>query len=78
MHAGALVAVAVNGALTAAILVPVVGLSIGSIWVGWLRWPALVVGVVTGVVALVAGVTLGGRLLDRRWQEVLSTVSVTV
>ena len=76
--AAAVAALAVNGALTAAILVPVVGLSIGSIWVGWLRWPALAVGVVTGVVALVAGVTLGGRLLERRWPEVLSSVSVTV
>jgi ABC-2 type transport system permease protein len=76
--AGAVVALAVNGALTAAILVPVVGLSIGSIWVGWLRWPAPAVGLLTGVVALVAGVTLGGRLLGRRWPEVLSTVSVTI
>jgi ABC-2 type transport system permease protein len=75
---GALVALALNGGLTAALLVPVVGLSIGSIWLGWLRWPALAVGLLTGVVALVAGVTLGGRLLERRWPEVLSTVSVTI
>jgi ABC-2 type transport system permease protein len=67
-----------NAGLTAALMAPVVALSIGSIWVGWLEWPALAVGVVTGVVALVAGVNLGGRLLECRWPEVLSTVSVTV
>lgn len=74
---GAMLALAVNGAVSAVILVPVAALSIGSIWVGWLRWLALAVGVVTGVAALVGGVQFGGRLLERRWPEVLASVSVT-
>jgi ABC-2 type transport system permease protein len=74
---GALVALAANGIGTGVLLIPVVGLSIGSIWVDWLRWAALGVGVVTGVAALIAGVTLGGRLLERRWPEVLAAVSTT-
>jgi ABC-2 type transport system permease protein len=74
---GALVALAVNALVTGLLLVPVVGLSIGSIWVDGLRWAALAVGVATGVIALVAGLNYGGRLLERRWPEVLAAVSTT-
>lgn len=74
---GALAALVVNAVVTSALLLPVVGLALGSIWVDWLRWPALAVGVATGGVALIVGVNIGGRLLERRWPEVLATVSVT-
>lgn len=59
---------------TAVLSLPVVALAVGAIWVPWLGWLALPVGVGIGVVALVAGITYGGRLLDRRWPEVLAAV----
>jgi ABC-2 type transport system permease protein len=45
---------------------------LGHPWIGWLALP---VGVLTGLVVLRVGITQGGRRLDRRWPEVLRTVS---
>jgi ABC-2 type transport system permease protein len=41
-------------------------------WVGYLTIP---VGLLCGLVVLRLGVTQGGRLLDRRWPEVMAAVS---
>lgn len=72
---GSLVAVLLNTTATGVLVLPAVALSVASIWIGWLTWAALAVGVATGFVALVVGIRIGGRLLDRRWPEVLSAIS---
>ncbi|MDN5726675.1 MAG: hypothetical protein L0G99_12210 [Propionibacteriales bacterium] len=41
----------------------------------WWQWVALGVGIVSGVLCLRAGTRVGGRVLDRRWPEILSEVS---
>ena len=76
--AGALLALLVNGAVTVALNLPVLGLGLASIWVPWLRWPLLAAGLVVGAVVLRLGVGIGGRVLDARWPEVFATVSGTV
>lgn len=62
--------------LTAAVSLPTIGLVVGSL-VGpdWLGWIALPVAVVCGAAALVAGVRIGGKQLDRRGPELLASVS---
>lgn len=47
----------------------------GLIWRPWLGWLALPVGVASGLVVLRLGQAQGGRLLERRWPEVLAAVS---
>jgi ABC-2 type transport system permease protein len=54
---------------------PTIALVVGSIWVNWLGYLAVVVGLVSGVVVLRLGISLGGRMLDRRWPEVMHAVS---
>jgi ABC-2 type transport system permease protein len=54
---------------------PTIALVVGSIWVGWLGYLAVAVGLVSGVVVLRLGISLGGRMLDRRWPEVMHAVS---
>lgn len=44
-------------------------------WQAWLGWVALAVGLVSGVGACAAGIRLGGRIIDRRWPELLADVS---
>lgn len=62
--------------LTIAVSLPTIALVIGSL-VGphWLAWPALLVGLGSGIAALVVGVRLGGRGFDRRGPELLASVS---
>ena len=48
---------------------------LGALWRPWAGWLALPVGVVTGLLVLRLGLVRGGRLLDRRWPEVLASVS---
>lgn len=72
---GSLVAVLLNTTATGLLVLPTVALAVASVWISWLAWAALGVGVVTGIVVLVAGIRIGGRLLDRRWPEVLSAIS---
>lgn len=71
----ALVAFLVTTALTFALSLPTIAAVIGSIWVGWLEWVALVVALVTGVLAVRLGIRLGGRRLDTHWPEVLAAVT---
>lgn len=61
--------------ITTLAALPTIGLVIGAIWIGWLSYLALVVGVISGVIALRIGIVAGGRRLDGRWPEVLSKVS---
>jgi ABC-2 type transport system permease protein len=71
----ALLSFSVSSGVTMVLALPLVALAVGSIWLPWLGWVALVVGVVGGLVCLLAGIGWGGRLLDRRWPEVLAAVS---
>lgn len=61
-----------TGAVVASL--PALALAIGSYWLPWLGWLALLVGVAGGAFALRYGMRRGGRLLDRRWPEVLAAV----
>ena len=60
---------------TLAVSLPTIGLVILSFFTPWLSLVALVVGVASGLVVLRIGIRWGGRLLDRRWPEVLQAVS---
>ncbi len=75
---GGLAAIASLGAstgLTVLIGLPVVALTIGSLWSGWLVAAAAVVGLLSGALTLRAGIDIGGRNLDRHWPEILARVS---
>ncbi|MDT0156093.1 hypothetical protein Q9R19_00465 [Microbacterium sp. ARD32] len=54
---------------------PALGFAIAAIWMPWLGGVSLALGLVLGGAAVWAGVSLGGRILDRRWPEVLAEVS---
>lgn len=71
----ALVAFAVLSGLSLLASAPVLAAGIGSLWIGWLRWVALLLAVVLGGLATWLGVAVGGRALDRRWPEVLKSVT---
>lgn len=60
---------------TMVLALPTIAAVVGSIWVPWLAYVGLVVGVVSGLVVLRIGVAQGGKLLDRRWPEALASVS---
>ncbi|CAA9310728.1 MAG: FIG00945601: hypothetical protein, partial [uncultured Friedmanniella sp.] len=54
---------------------PTAALVVGSLFTPWLGWLAVPVGLASGALVLVLGVDRGGRLLERRWPEVLAAVS---
>ncbi len=54
---------------------PAFGLAIAAIWTPWLGWLSLALGVVCGGLAAWGGAVLGGRILERRWPEVLAEVA---
>ncbi|HEX8511191.1 MAG TPA: hypothetical protein VF635_17060 [Propionibacteriaceae bacterium] len=60
---------------TTLLALPTIALVIASSWWPWLGWLALVVGLVSGFAVLRAGIRWGGTLLDRRWPEVMASVS---
>ena len=60
---------------TLAVGLPTIALVIWSFFTPWVGLLALVVGLASGVVVLRIGIGWGGRLLDRRWPEVLQAVS---
>jgi ABC-2 type transport system permease protein len=70
-----LLSFAVTSALTLACSLPLIAVVVGSFWVPALEWVALLVGVVTGLIVLRAGIRLGGARLDSHWPEVLSAVT---
>ncbi len=71
----AMLSFSVTTGAAALVALPTVTLVVASIWVPWLGWLALPVGFANGLVVLWQGVVQGGRLLDRRWPEVLLAVS---
>lgn len=70
-----LASLAASTGLTVLIGLPVVVLTIWSLWAGWLVPAAAAVGALIGAVTLRAGIRIGGRNLDRHWPEVLARVN---
>ncbi|MCW2805908.1 MAG: type transport system permease protein [Propionibacteriaceae bacterium] len=60
---------------TTVLAVPTIAAAVGSLWYGWLGYLSVVVGLATGLLVLRIGIAQGGRVLDRRWPEVLQSVS---
>ena len=60
---------------TLAVGLPTIGLVVWSFFTPGSGLVALVVGLASGLVVLRIGIGWGGRLLDRRWPEVLQAVS---
>lgn len=60
---------------TLVLSLPLAGLAVGSFWLPWLGWLALPMGIAIGAVVLKIGIAQGGKLLDRRWPEVMAAVS---
>jgi ABC-2 type transport system permease protein len=60
---------------TLAVGLPTIGLVIWSFDTPWVGLLALPVGLASGLVAVRIGIGWGGRLLDRRWPEVLQAVT---
>lgn len=54
---------------------PALGFAIAALWIPPLGWASLASALVIGAAALWAGTVAGGRILDRRWPEVLAEVS---
>ena len=69
------VAFFVTAAATVVLSVPTLALVVGSVWVGWLEWPALPVALASGLLVVRLGIRLGGRRLDTHWPEVLAAVT---
>ena len=61
--------------ITGLVGLPTVALVVWSFWTPWAGWASIPVGLVTGLVVLRLGLVHGGRLLDRRWPEVMAAVS---
>ncbi len=61
--------------ITLALGAPSLGFAIAAMWIPWLGWLSLAFAVVIGAGALWGGTVLGGRVLERRWPEVLAEVS---
>lgn len=70
-----LLAMIIVGPITLVLGAPAFGFAIASIWNPALGWVSLACGLVIGALALWGGAALGGRILDRRWPEVLAEVS---
>jgi ABC-2 type transport system permease protein len=71
----ALLSFTVTGVATLVLSLPTLALVIGSYWVGWLAYAALPVGVLSGWLVLRTGIRAGGAVLDRRWPEVMTSLS---
>lgn len=54
---------------------PALAAAVASLWLPWLGWVSLGLGLGVGALVLWAGVVVGGRGLDRRWPELLAAVS---
>jgi len=57
------------------VALPTLGLVIAGVFVPWLEWLALLVGIGSGLGLLFWGVNRGGRRLDATWPEVVATVT---
>lgn len=74
----ALLSFSVTTAATMLVALPTAALVVASVWFPWAGWVAVPVSLACGLLALRLGITWGGRLMDRRWPEVLSSVSERV
>ena len=54
---------------------PALGFAIAALWTPALGWASLACALLFGGAAIWGGAVLGGRILDRRWPEVLAEVS---
>ena len=70
-----LISFGVTTGITVLIGLPAIALVVGSFWLPWLVYPGIAVAAVSGAIALKIGIRLGGARLDRRWPEVLVTVT---
>jgi ABC-2 type transport system permease protein len=61
--------------VTLVLALPTLALAVGSVWVPWLGWATVPVGLVTGLLVLRLGVRQGGQRLERKWPEVMLAVS---
>jgi ABC-2 type transport system permease protein len=71
----ALLSFTVTSLVTLLLALPTTALAVWSIWTPWVGWLTLPVGLVSGLLVLLAGITWGGRRLDRSWPEVMLAVS---
>ncbi len=60
---------------TLILALPTIALVVWSFFTPWIGYLTIPVGLVCGVVVLRVGISQGGKLLDRRWPEVLLAVS---
>ncbi len=70
-----LIAMMVMSPITLVLGGPALGLAIAAIWNPALGWASLACALVLGAAAVWGGAVLGGRILDRRWPQVLAEVS---
>jgi len=70
-----LIAMAVMSPITLILGAPALGFAIAAFWTPALGWISLACGLVIGAAAVWGGAELGGRVLDRRWPQVLAEVS---
>lgn len=70
-----LLAMIIIGPITLALGAPAFGFAIAAIWNPLLGWVSLAFGLILGAAAVWGGIVLGGRILERRWPEVLAEVS---
>ena len=71
----ALLSFSVATTATMVVALPTLAVVIWSVFTPWAGWLALPVGLLTGALVLRLGVRAGGRLLERRWPEVMAAVS---
>jgi ABC-2 type transport system permease protein len=66
---------AVMSPITLILGAPALGFAIAAFWTPSLGWVSLGCGLVIGAAAIWGGGVLGGRVLERRWPQVLAEVS---
>lgn len=71
----ALLSFAVTFIATLVLGLPTIALVVSSFFTAWVGFLVLPFGLACGLVALKIGIDRGGRVLDRRWPEVLQAVS---
>lgn len=71
----ALLSFSVTMLVTLILTLPTIALAIWSAFTHWVGYLTLPVGLACGLVALRIGINQGGKLLDRRWPEVMRAVS---
>ncbi len=71
----ALLSFTVSSLVTFVVSLPVVALVVWSFFTPWVGWLAVLLGLAIGLGVLRLGIQRGGRLLERRWPEVMLAVS---